>query len=77
MTKRVYTHSIFYVFVQEIRIYLFSDNVMEQDESTEPEIPPQQQHNLSGMGGGEYSGKYDGFGNSPIHKGNLRLKCVT
>ena len=44
---------------------------MEQDESTEPEIPPQQQHNLSGMGGGEYSGKYDGFGNSPIHKGNF------
>ena len=55
---------------QEIREYLFSDTVMEQDESTETEIPPQKQHNFSGMGGGgENSGKYDGFGNSPIQKG--------
>ena len=42
---------------------------MEQDESNEPEIPPQKQHSLSGMGGKENTGKYDGFGNSPIHKG--------
>ena len=48
---------------------MFSDTVMEQDESNEPEIPPQKQHNLSGMGGKENTGKYDGFGNSPIHKG--------
>ena len=67
---------LLFLFVQDIRIYLFSDDVMEQDESTEPEIPPQQQHNLSGMGGGEYSGKYDGFGNSPIHKGNFGSKCI-
>lgn len=52
-------------------MYLFSDSVMEQDESTEPEIPPQKQHTLSGMGGGENTGKYDGFGNSPIHKGTF------
>ena len=44
---------------------------MEQDENTEPEIPPQMQHTLSGMGGKESTGKYDGFGNSPIHKGNF------
>ena len=48
---------------------MFSDTVMEQDESNEPEIPPQKQHSLSGMGGKENTGKYDGFGNSPIHKG--------
>ena len=58
-----------YLYSQEIRIYLFSDTVMEQDESNEPEIPPQKQHSLSGMGGKENTGKYDGFGNSPIHKG--------
>jgi len=44
---------------------------MEHDESTEPEIPPHKQHTLSGMGGGENTGKYDGFGNSPIHKGTF------
>ena len=43
--------------------------MIEQDESTEPDIPPKQQHTLSGMGGGEHLGKYDGFGNSPIQKG--------
>ena len=52
-------------------MYLFSDSVMEHDESTEPEIPPHKQHTLSGMGGGENTGKYDGFGNSPIHKGTF------
>ena len=61
------SHSYFYL--QEIRIYLFSDTVMEQDVGNEPETPPQKQHNLSGMGGKENTGKYDGFGNSPIHKG--------
>ena len=45
---------------------------MEQDESTETEIPPHKQHTFSGMGGGgENSGKYDGFGNSPIQKGTF------
>ena len=62
-SKRSYFNS------QEIRIYLFSDTVMEQDVGNEPETPPQKQHNLSGMGGKENTGKYDGFGNSPIHKG--------
>ena len=47
---------------------------MEQDESTEPEVPPQQQHTLSGMGGGEHAGKYDGFGNSPIQKGIFAIE---
>ena len=48
---------------------------MEKDDSTETEIPPKKQHCFSGMGGGESTGKYDGFGNTPIQRGmNVKLK---
>ena len=48
---------------------------MEKDDSTEEEVPPKKQHCFSGMGGGESTGKYDGFGNTPIQRGmNLKFK---
>ena len=53
---------------------------MEKDDSTETEVPPKTQHCFSGMGGGESTGKYDGFGNTPIQRGmnvKLNLDCTT
>ena len=53
---------------------------MEKDDSTETEVPPKTQHCFSGMGGGESTGKYDGFGNTPIQRGmnvKLSLDCTT
>ena len=63
------TFGFVYFLPQEIREYLYSEPVMENDDSTETEIPPKKQHSFSGMGGGESSGKYDGFGNTPIQRG--------
>ena len=53
---------------------------MEKDDSTEEEVPPKKQHCFSGMGGGESTGKYDGFGNTPIQRGKivkLKFDCTT
>ena len=60
---------------QGIRVYIFDDEIVQQDESTEPEVPPKRLSTLSGLGssskplGASGGGKYDGFGNSPISKG--------
>ena len=61
---------------QGIRVYIFDDEIVQQDESTEPEVPPKRLSTLSGLGssskplGASGGGKYDGFGNSPISKGS-------
>ena len=60
--------------LQGIRVYIFDDEIVQQDESTEPEIPPKRLSTLSGLGSSPKplasgGGKYDGFGNSPISKG--------
>ena len=48
---------------------------MEKDDSTETEVPLKNQHCFSGMGGGDSTGKYDGFGNTPIQRGmNVKFK---
>ena len=48
---------------------------MEKDDSTETEVPLKKQHCFSGMGGGDSTGKYDGFGNTPIQRGmNVKFK---
>ena len=73
-----YTHYTIIQF-QGIRIYIFDDEIVEQDESTEPEVPPKRLSTLSGLGSSSKplasgGGKYDGFGNSPISKGDSRLR---
>jgi len=65
-----------------IRVYIFDDEIVQQDESTEPEVPPKRLSTLSGLGssskplGASGGGKYDGFGNSPISKENLGDKVL-
>ena len=76
LNSRARTSYIVVIQFQGIRVYIFDDEIVQQDESTEPEVPPKRLSTLSGLGssakplgasGG--GGKYDGFGNSPISKG--------
>ena len=64
-----------------MREYLYSEEVLDKDESTEPEVSPSDAHTFSGMGSSSSSsankgGKYEGFGNSPIARENLGDKVL-
>ena len=72
----IYNVHVVVIQFQGIRVYIFDDEIVQQDESTEPEVPPKRLSTLSGLGssakplGASGGGKYDGFGNSPISKGS-------
>lgn len=60
---------------KELLTELFSEDSLARDLSTEPEAVPTFSQNLAGMGNSTTkSGKYEGFGNSPINKNSVTDK---
>ena len=61
----------------EVRNVLHDDELRERDESEEVEERPGSRSNLSGLGSsGKGQGKYDGFGNAPINRGNEKIHLI-
>ena len=54
---------------KEIRLHIFSEETLRLDNSETPEEGPTQDVTVSGLGSSGFSGKYEGFGNSPIQNG--------
>eukprot|EP00092_Neocalanus_flemingeri_P036041 GFUD01039241.1.p2 GENE.GFUD01039241.1~~GFUD01039241.1.p2 ORF type:complete len:409 (-),score=98.72 GFUD01039241.1:53-1279(-) len=60
---------------KELLVDLFSEETLIRDSSAEPEVVPVFSQNLAGMGNSTAkSGKYEGFGNSPINKNSVTDK---
>ena len=60
---------------KELLVDLFSEDTLLRDSGTEPEVVPTFSQNLAGMGNSTAkTGKYEGFGNSPINKNSVTDK---